>query len=736
MSYSVGIDFGTSNSVVSYKDIIVKNILNDCDELITPTVVMGQLTNDEVSFLIGKAAKNLQFQDPENTILSIKRFLGKTSHDYNIRSLINNGNIHYKINLDEEDVTVTVCGKKYTPTEISGIFLKQLIVNAEKNLQNKIINVVLSVPAYYNDRQKFETKKICEYAGVNLLQLISEPTAAAISFGFESLSEDNIILVIDFGGGTFDLCLLSYLDNAFIEIGKGGDMWLGGDNIDGLLTDYVLSNAIKSHDINDVKELISTLDTKMQSKFKSELREKVEAAKIVLSTSDKANIELFGILKDKNDKLVDIDVTISRNDFDSLISPLVEKIKYSINQLLIDNSFDVSLIDKVIMVGGGSLIPEVQKTVQNFFGSDKVHVHPRPLLAVAEGTAIMAQMLVQSNSNNSILTQSASHDYYLKLDQGKHVLLVAKNTPLPVSVTKKVNFINIDQFVANIMIFNKVNSNFDSVGEVWLHKHVINIEEMFFNTPKESTGSIAVDFTIDKNNLISLNVRLEKDNKQCSIPMIRHGIQKDLILQLTEIIHNTLNNIPDKSVLLSYVTTIIFNNINSLSSLSDKKKQDELVKHVYSQFDVLTKLVQRIEPLYRTTLRLNFSMNKLIKLKNFPPIEQITLICKNINNLLTNLDDSLNTVIEDYETLTNIMEEYKFLNSFLEIMEKIKDVYGINSNFSKRYNRKIDDFILNFNNNNDSDISGIYNEFINEFNNSFENVQINLVDMKKFGVNI
>jgi Molecular chaperone len=245
--------------------------------------------------------------------------------------------------------------------------------------------------------------KACDYAGIKLLRLLPEPTAAVLSFGLGELgdNESRTIMVFDLGGGTFDISVLSFAGGSFMEITKGGDMWLGGDNIDKLLVDHVLACAEKTTNCKPITELIEMLSPLDKARFLVEVKEKAEAAKIALSSEEYATVEIFGLLKDEKNKLLDIDVTITRAEFAKLIDPVVKQTSSIAEQILHEIRFEPELIDTVLLVGGSSLVPAIQAELKNMFGSEKVMVHPRPLLAVAEGAALMAaKMIGQDDLSN------------------------------------------------------------------------------------------------------------------------------------------------------------------------------------------------------------------------------------------------------------------------------------------------------------------------------------------------
>lgn len=246
MGMTVGIDLGTTNSVACIKKVDVLTIRNEEGSELTPSCVTAVPNHDHSSFnlIVGSPSRDLIKQYPEYTITSIKRLIGRDFEDTEVQSIIVNNCVSYKITTKSTEpgsIHIPFAGDMYTPEMISGIILKKLISDSEIELNGKIEQAVVTVPAYFSDRQKFATRAACDYAGIKLLRLLPEPTAAALSFGLEIFNQDKsqTILVFDLGGGTFDISVLSFSGKSFMEVTKGGDMWLGGDNIDQLIIDHV-----------------------------------------------------------------------------------------------------------------------------------------------------------------------------------------------------------------------------------------------------------------------------------------------------------------------------------------------------------------------------------------------------------------------------------------------------------------------------------------------------------------
>jgi molecular chaperone DnaK len=454
-----------------------------------------------------------------------------------------------------------------TPEIISGIILSKLIRDGEAELQGKVDQAVVTVPAYFSDRQKFATRAACDYAGIKLLRLLPEPTAAALSFGLGELSknESRTIMVFDLGGGTFDISVLSFAGGSFMEVTKGGDMWLGGNDIDQLLVDYTFACAQKTADCKPITELVDKLSPIDKARFLVEIKEKAEAAKIELSSEESATIEIFGLLKDEANKLVDIDVTIARAKFDQLLEPIAKQVSHMAKQILHEIRFEPELIDTVLMVGGSSLVPAIQDELRAMFGPEKVMIHPRPMLAIAEGAALMAaKMTSQENVKEDQLfsmMHSTAHDYYLQLADGKRHLLVARNTPLPFTVEEKLEFAHREQFLARLRVFNEVEGVLDTVGELWFHKEDAGSDLGKKNEPTE----LMLRFSVDEDNIITMKAWSLQNEQLCVETQIARGglaakLYNDLEHTLSSIIANCSRaSIEDDALRLSrsIVSTIL-----------------------------------------------------------------------------------------------------------------------------------------------------------------------------------
>lgn len=399
MSKTIGIDLGTTNSVVAFKDASVRVVATgpNNEDLCRSCVAMDK----SGSFVVGNAPyKNWKRYAP-NIVVSAKRLMGASISDPQVQKMKADKDMYpYGISKKsggtEESVAIIMNGQEFSPEQISAQILRQLKEDASIKLGDEVTHAVITVPAYFNEKQKAATRKAAELAGLKVQRLLAEPTAAAISYGADKMSadEDKIFLVYDFGGGTFDLSILVASGGSFIESGTGGDRWLGGDDIDRLISEYVLSEAGAANKI-DMHALIDSQSEKKKYAFQGEFKDVVESAKKTLSQpqSDKVTISVFGFLETEDGDDIDIEVTLTRDKFESMIRPLVQRTIDLIDELLEKTAYPIDSIDNILLVGGSSCIPLVRNMLMDKYGKDKILSSEKPMLAIAEGAAILSHSM-------------------------------------------------------------------------------------------------------------------------------------------------------------------------------------------------------------------------------------------------------------------------------------------------------------------------------------------------------
>lgn len=465
MKKSIGIDLGTTNSVVAFKDMSVKIIRNKENEELTRSCV--GLRKGEL--LVGRNAYLLVTADPINTVLSVKRLMGGAIKDKMVQDMILSP--YYKFGITslksgtDDAVAIVLGGKQYTPEQISAEILKKLKEDAEEKLGDVITHAVITVPAYFTEKQKNATRLAANLAGLKVQKLLAEPTAAAIAFGVEQLKvgDSKTILVYDFGGGTFDLSILNIVDGQYMEAGTGGDRWLGGDDIDRKLQEVVLEKVSAQYKIENIKSLIKNLSDKKRFQFEGQIRFQTETAKIQLSSSRTAPILIDNILEDENGDVIDIDVTFTREEFETIARPFIQRSIDLIETLLKEVGYDMTMIDSILLVGGTSCIPLVRHMLSEKFGAGKIKISEKPMLAIAEGAAILSHRLgdeyeVPETSEIAIaeISYSTNHNYFIELKDDEFDRIIEKQMPLPCNVAKPYKTTANNQKVVKIGIYADV----------------------------------------------------------------------------------------------------------------------------------------------------------------------------------------------------------------------------------------------------------------------------------------
>ncbi|MFW6360074.1 MAG: Hsp70 family protein, partial [Chroococcales cyanobacterium] len=477
MGNVVGIDLGTTNSVAAFKWSEVATVVT-ADDNPSPDrkLTRSAVASQEDKFIVGERAYGQGHS--ANVITSIKRLMGRGFGDEVVQKQLSR--FGYKISQStqgtENSLSVWLTEKEYSPEQISAEILKKVIDNAqtyqkEKGQTRTITNAVITIPAYFNDKQRYATQTAARLAGLVSVELLPEPTAAAISYGFKPDSDEvKNILVYDFGGGTFDSSLITAAGNSFIESGKAGDLWLGGDDIDNLIIDYVKQQVAEEEGFEDIDALIDQMPHDQRVRFLGDLKLVAEQAKIELSSATSTTIIPATPLLDHLGMTVPIDVTLTRQTFEEMIAPLVERslaicqdaIKYS-------EGYDLDLIDVILLVGGSSQIPLVQRKAKEAFGDDKVVVHPRPMYAVAEGAAIVSAGLTEK-------VTTVSRDYFIELVDNPRYPIIKQGDILPVATSHTFRTEADGQRLIHFKFFSpdQVSESLDLVkrderiGDMWL----------------------------------------------------------------------------------------------------------------------------------------------------------------------------------------------------------------------------------------------------------------------------
>jgi len=416
MGRIVGIDLGTTNSVVATiiggEPVVIPNAEGD---RLTPSVVAINPKTGER--LVGKLAKRQAITNPENTIFSIKRLMGRKFNDPEVRKA--RKILPYKIiEARNGDAWVVMGGKEYSPPEISAMILQKLKADAEAYLGEPVTQAVITVPAYFNDAQRQATKDAGTIAGLEVLRIINEPTASSLAYGLDK-KQDEKIAVYDLGGGTFDISILEIGDGVFQVKSTAGDTFLGGDDIDQRIIDWICEEFKREHGI----------DLKQDRMALQRLKEAAEKAKIELSTMHETEINLPYITADASGPK-HLQISLTRAKLEQLCADLLERTMGPVRQALADAKLSPADIDEVVLVGGQTRMPAIQKMVREFFGREP-HKGINPDEVVAVGAAIQAGVLA-GEVKSVLLLDVTPLTLGIETLGGVATPLIPRNTTIPV----------------------------------------------------------------------------------------------------------------------------------------------------------------------------------------------------------------------------------------------------------------------------------------------------------------
>jgi molecular chaperone DnaK len=418
MAKIIGIDLGTTNSVVAVMEGgEPKVIANEEGGRTTPSVVAFTKTGER---LVGQVAKRQAITNPENTIYSIKRFMGRRYDEVNEEMKM----VPYKVERDGDHVAIIAQGKKYTPPEISAMILQKLKKAAEDYLGEKVTEAVITVPAYFNDAQRQATKDAGKIAGLDVKRIINEPTAAALAYGLDK-GKDETIAVYDFGGGTFDISILEVGEGVIEVKATNGDTHLGGDNLDQRIVEWLIDEFKKDEGLD--------LRGKGNDMALQRLRDAAERAKIELSTTMETEINLPFITADATGPK-HLVKKLTRAKLESMVEDLIQKSVGPCKQCMKDAGVDASKINEVVLVGGQTRMPRIQALVKELFGKEP-HKGVNPDEVVAVGAAIQGGVL-KGEVKDLLLLDVTPLSLAIETLGGVATPMIPRNTTIPTKKTE------------------------------------------------------------------------------------------------------------------------------------------------------------------------------------------------------------------------------------------------------------------------------------------------------------